>query len=82
MNARAAAVNTQLLPAGCKYGTSAHVVRGARQAAPGSGAAPQPRLAMRPSSSGKFPGYRPVSGAAGAAVPVGGLDALAVKENI
>ena len=78
MNARAAAVNTQLLPAGCKYGTSAHVVR-ARQAALGSGAAPQPRSAMRPSSSGKFPGYRPVSGAA---VPVGGLDALAVKENI
>ena len=79
MNARAAAVNTQLLPAGCKYGTSGHVVRGARQAAPaGSGAAAQPRLATRPRSTGKFPGYRPVSGAA---VPVGGLGALAVKEN-
>jgi hypothetical protein len=36
---------------------------------------------MRPSPTGKFPGYRLISGAA-VPVPVGGLDALAFKENM
>lgn len=85
MNARPAAVNTQLLragglppppsqPQGSKYGTSADVVRGARQAALGNGAAPPPRSARRPSSVGTLAGYHPILDA------VGGLDEL--KENM